>query len=210
MGDLVGSEAAGSAEQLHISFNQAIRRQNLKWKEDVAAPLTITLGDEFQGLFPSLVKAGRVLRDLRLELLSQNTDCRFALGTVELRSPLNPKNAWNMMGAGLARTREALNERLPGTRYRFVFHDHPDLERLLEALGAALTLVETGWTRQQMLDVHASLSGLSAAEIAKKRNVSVHSVYKVRSSGNFDTYLLQWDALQKTFEVLDERYGMAS
>lgn len=209
MGDLVGSEAAEAPDLLHAGFNAAINRENAKWRKQIAAPLTITLGDEFQGLLPSLKATLPVLRDLRLDLLDSGIDCRFAVGTVDLKTPLNTKNAWNMMGRGLAQTREKLNERKSGLRYRFAFPEHAGTEILLEALGAGLALVEKGWTAQQLDDIRASLAGLTAAEIGRKRNVSAHSVYKVRSSGAFDTYLLQWQAVQETFERLDRQYGMA-
>jgi hypothetical protein len=67
----------------------------------LASPLTITLGDEFQGLLHGLAQAVPVVRGLRLELMAAGVDCRFVIGQVEIRTPLNREKAWNMMGPGL-------------------------------------------------------------------------------------------------------------
>lgn len=209
MGDIVGSESAPSAEELHDTFNQSIGRQNERYKDALASPLTITLGDEFQGLTSSLSKAWPIMRDLRLELLCRSVDCRFAIGSAQLKTPLNPNRAWNMMGPGFAQTRNRLDERRTHTRYNFVFPDaEGDYLLMLDGLGAGLTAIEKRWTKRQLQDIKDSLAGLSAVDIARMRNVTAHSVYKVRASGDFDAYVLQWSAIGAALKRLDERLGM--
>jgi hypothetical protein len=209
MGDLVASEAASSIEQLHKEFNRSVRTQNKQQRKQLLSPLTITLGDEFQGITTSLATAWSIVRAIRFDLLTRNVDCRFAIGMIQLRTPLNPRNAWNMMGPGLSMTRDRLNERKAYTRYNFVLPGEPHAEAVLEALGAGLTAIERRWTNQQLHDIKASLEGLSPVEIAQRRNVTAHTIYKVRSSGEFDTYLLQWSAVAEALKRLDERYAMA-
>lgn len=209
MGDLVGSENATAMDELHAKFNEAIKRQNRLQRGTLASPLTITLGDEFQGLSTTLVEGLSTLRSLRLHLLAEGVDCRFAIGPVEIQTPVNVARAWNMMGSGLAKTREKLNEKRSDTRYRFALPDHPPIETTLEALGAGLTAIERRWTARQLYDISMSLAGASAQEIAEGRNVSVHSVYKVRSSGEFDLYVYQWQAISEALAHLDRLYGLA-
>lgn len=203
MGDLVHSERSASAEHLHKRFNAAIDRHNRLHSEALASPLTITLGDEFQGIVTSLVVAAQIARDIRLELLSDAIDCRFAVGVVTLKTPLNTERAWNMMGPGLASTRARLNEKRSTTYYRFAIPEHPVLETMLEASGASLTAIERAWTKTQRHDIQALLEGASPAEIARRRNVSVHTIYKVRSSGSFDLYLIHWHAIQEALAEID-------
>jgi hypothetical protein len=209
MGDLVDSEIAQSVEMLHARFNAEIELCNAAFKRRLVSPLTITLGDEFQGLAKSLGDALDIVRTMRLDMLGAEIDCRFAVGAVDIKTRVNTDRAWNMMGRGLARTRERLNEKKAGTRYRFALEDHPAVEVTTEALGASLTAIEERWTEQQLEDIAATMAGMSAKEIAERRNVSVHSVYKVRNSGELDLYLFQWGAIAEALSYLDQAYREA-
>jgi hypothetical protein len=208
MGDLVASTQASSIETLHATFNEAVKRQNRIRRHALASMLTITLGDEFQGLSKTLVDGLSTIRALRLHLLEEGIDCRFAIGPVMIETPVNVERAWNMMGSGLARTREKLNEKRDDTRYRFALGGLHPIEATLEALGAGLTAIERRWTPRQLHDIRAFLEGASAQEIATRRNVSAHSVYKVRASGEFDLYVYQWSAISETMAHLDRHYGL--
>ena len=209
MGDLVRSEHAQSIQIMHNSFNSAIDKCNFDHRQQLASPLTITLGDEFQGLTNSMASALYVVRDLRFALMADGVECRFAIGVVALQTPINTSKAWNMMGPGLAKTRDKLNEKRTVSLYRFAVTDDVVIETMLEALGSGLTLIERRWTAQQRQDIIALLAGATPSEVAKARNVSVHSIYKVRGSGDYDSYALHWNAVETTLAHLDKQAGMA-
>lgn len=208
MGDLVSSEQHVNPVNLHAQFNAAIDRENNTLRADIISPLTITLGDEFQGLLSSLVAAAQAARKIRFELMSKNIDCRFVIGCVDLKTQINHQRAWNMMGNGFASARERLGEKRSLSRYRFSIEMDPILETMLEASGASLTKVERSWSEAQRADIVKLLGGASVAEVARARNVSVHNVYKVRSAGDFDLYVIQWDAIHKALTELDHRYKL--
>lgn len=208
MGDLVKSERSEAPSDLHVRFNQAIERQNHARRKLLASPLTITLGDEFQSLVTSFTVAAAIARDIRLELLNAGIDCRFALGAARLTTPLNTQRAWNMMGPGLSATRERLNEKKSNSLYRFVVPEDPVLETLLEASGATLTSIERKWSDVQRRDITALLEGEDVNAIAKRRNVSVHNIYKVRASGDYDLYVIQWHAVHEALAALDRKFEM--
>lgn len=203
MGDLVGSEASLPTDELHALFNRAVDEQSAAHAAALVSPLTITLGDEFQGLVTSLAVAALIARDLRLQLLAGRVDCRFVIGLVEIKTPLNPDKAWNMMGPGLARAREKLNQKKADHFYRFSLEEAPVTELLLDALGVGLSVIERGWTEQQRNDISALLGGLSPADLAQRRAVSVHSIYKVRASGEYDSYRTQWEAVIAALDAMD-------
>ncbi|MCY0095643.1 SatD family protein [Hoeflea ulvae] len=208
MGDLVGSERHANPKTLHAHFNAAIDRQNEVLAADMVSPLTITLGDEFQGLLSSLVAAAQAAREIRFELMRKNIDCRFVIGSIDLKTQVNHERAWNMMGPGFAAARARLSEKRSPSRYRFSIQQDALLETMLEASGASLTTIERRWSEAQREDIIKLLEGASVAEIARARNVSVHNVYKVRSAGDFDLYVIQWDAIQKALAELDRRYEL--
>lgn len=205
MGDLVRSESSAAIDKLHSHFNNAVDRQNDERRAMLASPLTITLGDEFQGLMMSFLEAASAARAMRLELLGRGIECRFVIGAVSLRTPLNDTRAWNMMGPGLSAARAKLNDKRLSSLYRFSFPTDLPLERLLDAVGASLTAIERRWTETQRIDVLAALDGLSAADIAERRNVSVHTIYKVQRSGELDLYMMQWHAVHEALAEIDRK-----
>lgn len=208
MGDLVRSESSLPLDLLHEIFNKAISDQNSKHSNAFLSPMIITLGDEFQGVVRSLAQAVLIARDIRFQLLTDNIDCRFVIGLVEIKTPINPEKAWNMMGPGLSRARKKLNQKKADRFYRFSLSGSPVMEVMLDALGAGLSAIERDWTDQQLKDISALMSGLSAAELAQRRNVSVHSIYKVRGSGKFDAYSIQWHAIAEALTSLDKQEGL--
>jgi hypothetical protein len=202
MGDLVSSESSKDVSATHRRFNLAVDQANAAYPR-LVSPLTITLGDEFQGLASQLSSAINVVRYMRFDLLDAGIDCRFVVGQVRIETPVNRDKAWNMMGPGLSRAREMLGRKRDTSLYLFSLPNHHLLEHNLNAIGAGLTTIERRWTDRQREDVLASLGGATAEEIARKRNVAVHSVYKVRAAGQFDAYSVQWAAIDNTLATLD-------
>ncbi len=209
MGDLIGSESVRSVKAVHRSFNNAVDSANKRWAVEVRSPLTITLGDEFQGLLSALKHAWAIASELRLRLLATNVSCRFVIGTTQLETPVNPKEAWNMMGSGLAEARDKLNDKRSGNAYRFSVPGEPIIEGLLDAVGESLTQVELGWTRTQ-LEYYSTVRDRSGtnAEIAKNLGVTPRSLYKVLHAARAEFHGRQSAVLQHALTALDERYGL--
>jgi hypothetical protein len=209
MGDLVRSETATSVEGLHASFNRAVDRVNAAPDLTLASPLTITLGDEFQGLAPGLEGGLAVVRRLAREMWREGLACRFALGAVRVETPVNAARAWNMMGPGLAGTREKLASKRDPNIYRFHLPDAPVVEGLADALGLALTLIEEDWTARQREIVTALIAETAPPpELARKLGLGLRSFYKVRSAARFEAYERQWAALAHAMAALDEQLGL--
>ena len=83
MGDLVASERARSLRAIHRAFNEAVDFANKHYAASIESPLTITLGDEFQGFTGTLSHAWAIASALRLRLLAADVSCRFVIGTAD-------------------------------------------------------------------------------------------------------------------------------
>ncbi|OZI68412.1 SatD family protein [Bordetella genomosp. 1] len=208
MGDLVSSEGTGSVPRLHRAFNAAIDAANRTHGASLPSPLTITLGDEFQGVSRSLSEGLEIVRSLRTQLLADAVDCRFVLGVVRLDVPVNPDRAWNMMGPGFAASRERLGDKRDRNAYRFVLPGQPVIETLMEAVGAALTDIEADWTDRQKEVVLASQHE-RGTDVAERLAISPPTYYKIRRAGRFDLYAREWQALMSSAQALDTAYGLA-
>jgi hypothetical protein len=209
MGDLVGSERARSVKTVHRAFNAAIDSANQRYAKRIASPLTITLGDEFQGLLRTLLGAWVVAGELRLRLLAANVSCRFVIGTTELETPVNRKVAWNMMGGGLAAARQKLNDKRTTNAYRFSLPGEPLLESLLDAVGDSLTEVELGWTPTQ-LEYYSTVrdAARTKAKTARSLGIAPRSLYKVLHAARAEFHGRQSAIIGHALTVLDERYGL--
>lgn len=209
MGDIVGSEIAPAVLVMHQAFNRALSAANKRHAATIASPLTVTLGDEFQGLLTGLASAWDIAADLRFKLLAEGVSCRFVIGLVLLETPLNRTRAWNMMGAGFSAARDKLNDKRLGNAYRFSLQDHPMLAPLLDAVGESITQVESDWTATQLAYfVAARASNRSNAKLAEGLGVSERALYKVLHAARADFHRRQSQVLRRTLVSLDQEYGL--
>jgi hypothetical protein len=209
MGDLVRSEMAGRPRILHQRFNDAVADANATFKQAIVSPLTITLGDEFQGLCRTLTDGLAVIHHMRIRLLCVGIECRFVLGHAKLDTPVNRTKAWNMIGSGLADAREKLNDKRNPNAYRFAFPDMPVYERLMDAIGYSLTLVERDWTDTQLRYISLlEAPDESAERLAKRLRITARSVFKVLNAANATFHAKQREALVVGAQELDKRWGL--
>lgn len=209
MGDLVDSQSASSIQDLHRQFNGAVADANRSYQQNIVSPLTITLGDEFQGLCSGLAPAVDIIRDIRASLLGQGIECRFVIGLAALQTPVNTEKSWNMMGLGLAEARKRLNDKHDDNAYRFEIPDDV-ISPLLNMIGLSLTLVERAWTDRQK-EILARLRGHPASvhDHAAAIGIAPRTLYKIRSAARVDFYEQQWKVVHDALTILDQRYGLA-
>src|SRR3954467_6876913 len=77
IGDIVESRRTADRQALHAAFQPAAPRANAE--EPIHDPAVITVGDEFQGVYPTLGAALRASFVVRAELFPR-ADIRFGLG----------------------------------------------------------------------------------------------------------------------------------
>ncbi|RYE38385.1 MAG: hypothetical protein EOP21_12300 [Hyphomicrobiales bacterium] len=205
MGDLVRSEHTTDRAKLHERFNEAVRAANHQHRHQIVSPLTITLGDEFQGLSRTLGASLKIVQQIRWALLKDGIECRFVIGLAELSTPINTEIAWNMMGHGLARAREKLGQKREANAYRFSLPDDPTIESLMDAVGLSVTDIESEWTpRQREIALRSLEQPDRSAALIKAFDVKESVFYKVRRAAKYDLYQTLMGCLSQTLAVLDE------
>lgn len=209
MGDLVRSSEAHDRRELHRRFNRRVDDANERFADTVASPLTITLGDEFQGIAHGLESAFSIGHFVRVSLLQDGLAARIAVGEVTLETDLNPEKAWNMMGPGLAEARDRLADKKDENCYRFSMLHERMLERLLDGVGRSLTKIEEAWTETQLEYVAAILSEpqRSRSETAEALGVSENSLYKVLRAADYRFYTEQIETIHGALSTLDREHG---
>lgn len=205
MGDIVNSQQAENPQIIHRIFNKEIDQINDEMEAQILSPLTITLGDEFQGLIKTLLGAFKIAFDIRYALLRKSVTCRFVIGSADIKTKINYKLAWNMMGPGLAEARTMLGKKEDINCYRFSLPDDKKTEKLLNGIGLSLTAVENKWTSTQLKYVMQILSETDASKgkIAKDLAISENTLYKVLRSADFHFYLQQRTTIEEVLSMID-------
>lgn len=120
MGDII---ASGDKNQslLMQDFKSLIKEVNDNHQKSILSPLTITLGDEFQGIIENLATSTAIILNIEETIIKNklNFKLRYILHQGEIETPINKNIAHEMLGSGLTNARYRLNE-LKNTKERFV------------------------------------------------------------------------------------------
>ncbi len=116
MGDIIKSSQYNYDELKE--FRNIIEKINIEF--ELISPLTITLGDEFQGIAKSLRESIEILFKIEENLISENYpfELRYAIGYGPIITPINSEVAHGMYGEGFTKTRELLEDSKKDKRRR--------------------------------------------------------------------------------------------
>lgn len=120
MADIVDSRKTNQ-NLLINEFKDVVDFINNKWKESILSPLTITLGDEFQGIIQDMESCYKLVFDME-EFIIKNSlriKLRYVMNYGNIETPINKNIAYEMLGYGLTQTREQLNK-LKSKSNRFI------------------------------------------------------------------------------------------
>ncbi|MFT2007576.1 SatD family protein [Pontibacter sp. 13R65] len=111
MADIISS-SRHKGDLLMKQFKEVVNTVNEKHKELLLSPLTITLGDEFQGVALNLEAAIKVIVALEEVIVLQYKPfkLRYVLNFGQIETPINHEIAYGMLGNGLTEARELLEQ----------------------------------------------------------------------------------------------------
>jgi len=97
---------------LMSDFNRISNTINTNFKGAFLSPITITLGDEFQSVVRSLNDGIEVIINFEESIIKSNISfkLRYVLNYGNIETPINPENAYGMLGKGLTDSRKMLEE----------------------------------------------------------------------------------------------------
>lgn len=197
MGDVVGSrehEGQALADHLLAITDSA----NKSFGDALESPLTVTLGDEFQGVVKSPEAGVDIIlwleHRLRKEPLKEGDtvrayQLRYVLHEGAIDTPVNPDRAHGMMGEGLTTARELLTERhrdLP--RFRMALADSRRSRRLGDLFSVLATLAED-WKVEDFELIEAMLAENDSEALGKRFNRHRTSIDRRRQTLKIEAYL---------------------
>ncbi|MBI5015587.1 MAG: hypothetical protein HZB55_08850 [Deltaproteobacteria bacterium] len=147
-GDLVASRLSEDREAVQLRLEEALSEANASFGADLAVRLSVTLGDEWQGLFHTPDVA--LEADLLLRTRLYPVEVRAGVGAGRVSTPLRETTA-RMDGECFHRSRQALEaagrRRIPGA---VLLTGEPLLDAGANAVCGLLAALAAGWTEKQL------------------------------------------------------------
>jgi SatD family (SatD) len=192
IGDVVGSRRASDRPALHRRVTIALRQV----AEGAIDPPAFTVGDEFQGSYPTLGAAIDAALTVRL-LLVPEIDVRFGLGwgattILDADARIQDGPAW--WAARDAITHTAETQRRPGfTLVRTTFRAEDDTRTDVAAINAALICRDHllgSLDERSLRIVRGLMTGQTKKELAAAEGISASAVSQRASRDGLDLIVL--------------------
>ncbi|RKS93749.1 SatD family protein [Flavobacterium limicola] len=190
MADIIDS---GKKEQkpLMEDFKNLIEEINEIYKADILSPLTITLGDEFQGVIKNLATSIQIILTLEENCIHKklNFKLRYVLNQGEIETPVNEKIAYEMLGSGLTEARLKLND----SKYK-KFRFNITIDNLLQRsiLNDAFTIFENikdKWSLEKDYELVSNFIQLKDYKIvSEKMNKTRSLIWKREKTLQMESY----------------------
>lgn len=111
MADVINSNQKPANEVQQI-LAACLTEINFKFKSGIVSPLTITLGDEFQGVVANIKMATDIIIAIQESLITLKSpfSLRYSLCYGIIETEINPNIAHGMLGEALTNARKQLND----------------------------------------------------------------------------------------------------
>lgn len=152
------------------SFSNAVETINSGDKENILSPLTITLGDEFQGVAKNIFGAIKVVLDFEYHLLRIESGfrLRYVIYEGDIDTKINRISSHKMLGSGLTHARQELTDlKSYRNRFKVVLRDELLSQKLNYGFQVFQGIVDR-WTEAQRQVVIELLHNPDYKEVAKK------------------------------------------
>lgn len=147
IGDISGSKQLSSKHryQTQLFIKSAIVQVNEEYSEMIEAPLTITKGDEFQGLFQNLSNAYHIA--LALERLIYPVQVKFGFGVGQVYK-MGGRLPIEMDGPAFHHANAALQHAKKRKICSALNTDNPELDLLVNTIFKLITAIKSRWNER--------------------------------------------------------------
>jgi len=190
MADIIDSGKKDS-QKLMSDFKSIVHSTNKKYFKFLKSPLTITLGDEFQGVIANVKTSLDIILYIEEELIRKkfNFKLRFVLLDGIIDTMINNKIAFEMLGPGLSEARERLSE-LKGSNHRFYISlDNKYISDILNNSFLLLQILISHWKPEKDYEtVYNFLKYNDYKKVSEVLNKNRSLIWKRSKSLNIESY----------------------
>lgn len=190
MADTIDSGIQDSNELMH-QLKMLVKSMN-KQKQSLISPLTITLGDEFQGVCSSIPNAILMIISIEEMIIKNqyNIKLRYVLNFGKIDTKINSVRAYEMLGVGLTEARKKLNS-LKTDDARFCISIGRNRKKSEEILNDAFFILQSfidSWNVKDYELVAAFLTNSDYKKVAEKVQLDKSSAWRRRKSLKIQEY----------------------
>jgi len=200
MADIIDSRRSKGSELIK-NFKQLVSSVNTDEGEHLLSPLTITMGDEYQGVAHSLHSAIRILISMEEKIVTAGKPFKLRhvilVGAVD--TPVNTDSAHGMLGNGLTKARETLTSlkhrswQKPDNIFKHARIRIVSPDKVTEARLNRLFLVYQGlsarWKKKDLKEVTAFLKYRDYRKVAEHLRKDESSAHRREKSLMVNEYL---------------------
>ncbi len=197
MGDVVNSSDY-DGEVLSKGLKELVESTNKKFGKAILSPLTITLGDEFQGILSSVSTGIDLLFHLEEELLKTEPDFKlhYVLLLGEIETEINPDIAYEMMGKGLTEARKMLSSKKRNRkRFRFKLQNKEQTEQLSRIFEVLDTII-LNWKKEDYPLILDMIKNDNNSEVGELHDKNRDQIWKRRKTLMINEYNLLKDFIK--------------
>ena len=197
MGDVVNSSDY-DGEELSKGLKELVESSNKKFGKAILSPLTITLGDEFQGILNSISTGIDLLFHLEEELLKVEPDFKlhYVLLLGEIETEINPDIAYEMMGKGLTEARKMLSSKKRNRkRFRIKLQNKEQTEQLSRIFEVLDTII-LNWKKEDYPLILDMINNDNNSEVGELHDKNRDQIWKRRKTLMINEYNLLKDFIK--------------
>lgn len=191
MADVINSREL-QQEQLMVDLKKVVTIVNKRQKNQIISPLTITLGDEFQGIAKDLQSSVDIMIHLEECIIEEKVDfkLRYVLVQGQIDTPINKKIAYEMLGNGLTEARSNLSQ-LKNVINRFHFYLlNDELSTILNDTFFVYQGIVDDWQVDKDYEiVHSFLTYIDYKVVAEKLDRNRSLIWKREKTARIKEYL---------------------
>lgn len=200
MADIIDSRKYDSQE-LITNFKELVTELNTTFKRSVLSPLTITLGDEFQGVVVNYQVAIQLMI-FSEEYLIRNKKkfkMRYVLYEGRIDTKINTEKAYEMLGEGLIKAREELiANKKNGERFHIVLKN-TERSNYFNKTFCLFQFFIDNWKIKDSETVTGFLDGLNYRDLADKMGKNKSTLWRREKSLSMKEYRLTKQLLLENY-----------
>jgi hypothetical protein len=191
MADIIKSRVSPQ-NMLMEDFKHVVGSVNISNREKLLSPLTITLGDEFQGIVRDLKSAIQIILQLEEKIIEEkaNFKLRYVLLEGKIETEINRNIAHEMLGSGLTEARyQLMNIKNSKERFHFSLKNQKQSDVFKYVFIVYQGIVDDWNLEKDYVLVNAFLKWQDYKTVAEKLDKSRSLMWKRERSQKIKEYL---------------------
>ncbi len=197
IGDIIDSKKISNRYQVQKTLESCLNELNAEFKDVLVSKLSITLGDEFQGLLTLDAPLFQIID--RINLAMQPYQVRFGLGLGKILTDINPEQSIGADGPAYWHARKAINyihqKNDYGNTQIAVYFEDDSKVNVINTLIASSEAIKSDWRAsqevilQELLKLGIYDEHFDQQILAKQLELTTSALSKRLKSSNIKVYL---------------------